>query len=110
MTLSREHTGSKISAKVEIYILTRAELLCSLCYEIPCSSSSSSGGVRVVGGVKGVIPHYFVGRQCPICLERAQTIQDSSPICSDCEQDPNQVAKRLSQWICIWDTRIRYRS
>lgn len=71
------------------------------------SSSSSSGGVRVVGGVKGVIPHYFVGRQCPICLERAQTIQDSSPICSDCEQDPNQVAKRLSQWICIWDTRIR---
>ena len=74
------------------------------------ASSSSSGGVRVVGGVKGVIPHYFVGRQCPICLERAQTIQDSSPICSDCEQDPNQVAKRLSQWICIWDTRIRYRS
>ena len=64
----------------------------------PSTSSSS---------VQGVIPHYFVGRQCPICLEKSQTIQDSSPICSDCEQDPNQVAKRLSQWICIWDTRLR---
>ena len=57
--------------------------------------------------MKGVIPHYFVARQCPICLERAQTIQDSTPICADCEQDPNQVAKRLSQWICIWDNRLR---
>ena len=71
------------------------------------ASSTSSNSVPGVGSAKGVIPHYFVGRQCPICLERSQTIQDSSPICSDCEQDPNQVAKRLSQWICIWDTRLR---
>ena len=27
----------KKSAKIKIYILTRAELLCPLCYEIPCS-------------------------------------------------------------------------
>ena len=34
MPLSQEHIGSKIVAK--IYILTRAELLFTLCYEIPC--------------------------------------------------------------------------
>ena len=33
MALSHEHLGSKILAK----ILTRAELLFNLCYEIPCS-------------------------------------------------------------------------
>ena len=38
MGISHEHVGPKISAKIKIYILTRAELLCSLCYEIPCSS------------------------------------------------------------------------
>ena len=36
MSLSHEHVGSKILAKIEIYILTRAELLFTLCYEIPC--------------------------------------------------------------------------
>ena len=36
MALSHEHVGPKILAENEIYILTRAELLCPLCYEIPC--------------------------------------------------------------------------
>ena len=38
MPLSDEHVGPKILAKIKIYILTRAELLFNLCYEIPCSS------------------------------------------------------------------------
>ena len=37
MTLSHEHVGSKIVAKIKISILTRAELLFTLCYEIPCT-------------------------------------------------------------------------
>ena len=37
MSLSNEHIGSKILVKIKIYILTRAELLFTLCYEIPCS-------------------------------------------------------------------------
>ena len=40
MPLSHEHLGSKILAEIEIYILTRAELLCPLCYEIPCNKSA----------------------------------------------------------------------
>ena len=34
--LSYEHVGSKISAKIKIYVLTRAKLLFPLSYEIPC--------------------------------------------------------------------------
>ena len=37
MSLSHEHVGSKIPAKINILMLTRAELLIHLCYEIPCS-------------------------------------------------------------------------
>jgi hypothetical protein len=36
MGLSHEHVGPKILAKIKIYLLTRAELLFPLCYEIPC--------------------------------------------------------------------------
>ena len=36
MSPSNEHIGSKILAKIKIYILTRGELLFTLCYEIPC--------------------------------------------------------------------------
>jgi hypothetical protein len=36
MALFHEHIGPKISAKIKIYILSRAKLLCSLCHEIPC--------------------------------------------------------------------------
>ena len=37
MLLSHEHVESKIPAKIQIYILTRAEILITLCYEIPCT-------------------------------------------------------------------------
>ena len=36
MCLTNEHVGPKILAKIKIYVLTRAELLFTLCYEIPC--------------------------------------------------------------------------
>ena len=36
MGLSHEHAESKILEKIQIYILTRAELLFTLCIEIPC--------------------------------------------------------------------------
>ena len=38
MPLSHEHIESKILAEIKIYIHTRAELICPLCYEIPCIS------------------------------------------------------------------------
>ncbi len=38
MGLSHEPVGPKILAKIKIYILTRAELLITLCYEIPCNT------------------------------------------------------------------------
>ena len=37
MSPSHEHIGTIILAKIKINILTRAELLINLCYEIPCS-------------------------------------------------------------------------
>ena len=36
MLLSNEHVGSKIPAKINTNMLTRAELLITLCSEIPC--------------------------------------------------------------------------
>ena len=36
MGLTNENVGPKILAKIKIYVLTRAELLFPLCYEIPC--------------------------------------------------------------------------
>ena len=36
MGLTNEHVGPKILAKIKIYVLIRAELLFTLCYEIPC--------------------------------------------------------------------------
>ena len=39
MGLSHEHIGPNILAKIKIYILTRAELLFPLCYEIPCKGT-----------------------------------------------------------------------
>ena len=41
MGLSHEHVGPKILAKIKIYILTRAELLFPLCYEIPWNKPKS---------------------------------------------------------------------
>ena len=37
MGLTNEYVGPKILAKIKIYVLTRAELLITLCYEIPCT-------------------------------------------------------------------------
>ena len=39
MSPSYEHIESKILSKIKIFILTRAELLFNLCYEIPCTFS-----------------------------------------------------------------------
>ena len=36
MPVNNEQVGPKILAKIKIYVLTRAELLFNLCYEIPC--------------------------------------------------------------------------
>ena len=38
MGLTNEHVGSKKPAKINAYILARAELPITLCYEIPCST------------------------------------------------------------------------
>ena len=37
MGVSQEHIEPLILAKIQIYILTRAELLFTLCSEIPCT-------------------------------------------------------------------------
>ena len=36
MPITHEHVGSKKPAKINTFMLTRAELLITLCYEIPC--------------------------------------------------------------------------
>ena len=38
MALTNENVGHKILAKIKIYVLTRAELLFQVCYEIPCTT------------------------------------------------------------------------
>ena len=38
MGLTNENVGPKILAKIKIYVLTKAELLFSLCYDIPCKT------------------------------------------------------------------------
>ena len=35
--VSQEYIGPLILEKIQIYILTKAELLYTLCYEIPCT-------------------------------------------------------------------------
>ena len=36
MGLTNEHVRSKVLEKIKVSVLTRAELLFNLCYEIPC--------------------------------------------------------------------------
>ena len=57
---------------------------------------------------KSAIPHYFAARQCPICLNKSQSVDhQQDPICLDCKrQEPNLVVKRLSEWIGVWDHRL----
>ena len=53
MSLSHEHVGPKILAKIKIYVLTRAELLFPLCYEIPCirctKAIGGTGNIAILG-------------------------------------------------------------
>ena len=37
MSLTNEHVGPMILAKIKIYVFTRAELLFQVCYETPCT-------------------------------------------------------------------------
>ena len=55
MGLTSEHVGSKILAKIKGYVLTRAELLITLCYEIPCSKYCSR---QVDFCKKNYLPNY----------------------------------------------------
>ena len=49
MGLANEHVGPSILAKIKIYVLTRAELLITLCYEIPCiTQKDASRGTYIV--------------------------------------------------------------
>ena len=48
MTLSHEHVGSQQIEEIKIYSLTRAEVLCSLCYEIPCMIMIYSSNLSLV--------------------------------------------------------------
>ena len=52
MGLTNEHVGPKILAKIKIYVLTRAELLITLCYEIPCSLTHLS---TVIGKISTLL-------------------------------------------------------
>ena len=43
MPLTYEHGGYKKPAKINTYMLTRVELLITLCYEIPCTKKQKYG-------------------------------------------------------------------
>ena len=66
MPLSHEHVGSKISAKIKIYIFTRAELLITLCNEIPCTIDRRNYPWPIIAEGKGetrscgFIPHILL--------------------------------------------------
>jgi hypothetical protein len=69
MPLSHEQVGTKILAEIKIYILLRAELLCPLCYEIPCNSRF------ILQKLVGYL-HSLIIRQSGGASE-----QNSSPVC-----------------------------
>ena len=41
MSLTNEHVGPMILAKIKIYVFTRAELLFQVCYETPCKAAEN---------------------------------------------------------------------
>ena len=47
MGLTNEHVGPSILAKIKTYVLTRAELLITLCYETPCTLFSVKGSLCI---------------------------------------------------------------
>ena len=61
MALSHEHSGSKISAKIKIYIHCRPELLCTLCIEIPCKLKYSKITVWKIYFITIIFHSYKVG-------------------------------------------------
>ena len=44
MGLTNENVGPKTLVKIKIYVLTRAELLFKVCYEIPCTLAHFESG------------------------------------------------------------------
>ena len=54
MGLTNELVGSKIVAKIKIYVLARAELLFNLCYEIPCSLKQLKQALRTYCPLIGI--------------------------------------------------------
>ena len=76
MSLSHEHIGPKISAKIKIYILNRSELLFPLCYEIPCKRQNVALQNYLICKQSHLeeivfeeIPHWFPGVDGPECVE-----------------------------------------
>ena len=49
MSLTNEHVGPMILAKIKIYVFTRAELLFQVCYETPCTRTIYTGTTLEVG-------------------------------------------------------------
>ena len=52
MPLTYEHVGSKKPAKINTYMLTRAALLITLCYEIPCNRDATQKEDRLNSNVQ----------------------------------------------------------
>ena len=56
MPLAYEHVGSKKPAKINTYMHTRAELLITLCYEIPCSLK-----VLLLLNIRSIFYWFYIG-------------------------------------------------
>ena len=76
MPLSHDRVGSKIVAKIKIYILTRAELLINLCYEIPCIMQA----LHVAENFKNVCPsdYFFIVLNHFVKLHHTYQMKDNT--------------------------------
>ena len=61
MGLTNELVGSKKPVKINAFMLTRAELLITLCYEIPCTRKSETLTVELMS-LEKVRPFIFLNR------------------------------------------------
>ena len=73
MSLSHEHVGLKILAKIKINTLTRAELLFPLCYEIPCNREKERfflhiSALAFKNGLKAILLGYLTN-QSPLYFD-----------------------------------------
>ena len=57
--VSQEHIEPPILTKIQIYILTRAELLNTLCYEIPCNFKTRDFSPLIERVLSGVCPNIY---------------------------------------------------